>query len=67
LIELHPGNVWTRYDRKIIDFTTGVCWPFCNASSLFYPRKRTFISVLTINQFVGAGEQRVRDSNAYCT
>ena len=23
--------------------------------------------MLTINEFVGAGEERVRDSNAYCT
>ena len=30
LIELHPVTARLGYDRRIVDFTTGVCWPFCN-------------------------------------
>jgi hypothetical protein len=46
-LELHPHRQ-PGYDRRIFDFTTGACWPFCTGRvvALQIPSLQSVISSL---------------------
>jgi hypothetical protein len=58
IVQSASGHRQTGYDRRIVDFTTGVCWLFCNRIAGFWTRALAAKGLL--DHLIGATEQHQR-------